>query len=618
MGKQWEMKWTKNYLPPNTLLKEKYRISAVLGTGSFGITYLGIDTLLEQTVAIKEFFPAGMAVRDHQGENVSVLPEQMELFEKEKKTFKAEAERIFGLFDIPGICVVKDYFEENETAYIVEEYMAGGTLKEYLDEQNSHMISWEECKAMFEPVMAGLGYIHTLGLVHRDISPDNLMFTSEGELKLIDFGAATVKEAAEETVKLKEHYAPPEQYKNAESIGPWSDIFALCAVMYQTLTGNKPVSSLQRIRKDNLSKISNYTNIPQQAEEAILQGLSLDIPKRYFYIGNLMDKLGMDISKVQSLIGKSRAVWGENWLKIITENNTELQKAKKRKLSYSQKKGILITFGAIVLATVIGVGGFKLYKDTHPEIVLQYKAQKLREEKSELADTPTVITDTENSEEYNKLINALAPYETTEDGREEGYHSYEVPEDVLKDLGLRSNGYMEYGKFYLDVDYVKELLECYYDQDLAKTSEYYYGSVIVQEKGKRSELTSRAYASISYSLKNEAGEELKITMEYDPVDKLISQIYLKGDVEDGKYFLENIFPYFVQETYFTEDEMNTLFAPSLEAYEKQDTLNAEEDEHISDNVYLSNHAKFNLSVDTMVGADYKYISLRLKSTGYYW
>ena len=153
---------------------------------------------------------------------------------------------------------------------------------------------------------------------------------------------------------------------------------------------------------------------------------------------------------------------------------------------------------------------------------------------------------------------------------------------------------------------------------MAKTSEYYYGSVIVQEKGKRSELTSRAYASISYSLKNEAGEELKITMEYDPVDKLISQIYLKGDVEDGKYFLENIFPYFVQETYFTEDEMNTLFAPSLEAYEKQDTLNAEEDEHISDNVYLSNHAKFNLSVDTMVGADYKYISLRLKSTGYYW
>ena len=114
MGKQWEMKWTKHYLPPNTLLKEKYRISAVLGTGSFGITYLGIDTLLEQTVAIKEFFPAGMAVRDHQGENVSVLPEQMELFEKEKKTFKAEAERIFGLFDIPGICVVKDYFEENE------------------------------------------------------------------------------------------------------------------------------------------------------------------------------------------------------------------------------------------------------------------------------------------------------------------------------------------------------------------------------------------------------------------------------------------------------------------------------------------------------------------------
>ena len=139
MGKQWEIKWTKKNLPPNTLLKDKYRISAVLGTGSFGITYLGIDSLLEQTVAIKEFFPSNMAGRDSAGKNVTVLSEQMELFEKEKKTFKAEAERVFGLFDVPGICVVKDYFEENNTAYIVEEYMAGGTLKEYLEAQNNHM-----------------------------------------------------------------------------------------------------------------------------------------------------------------------------------------------------------------------------------------------------------------------------------------------------------------------------------------------------------------------------------------------------------------------------------------------------------------------------------------------
>ncbi|MBO5460543.1 MAG: serine/threonine protein kinase [Ruminococcus sp.] len=616
MGKQWEMKWTKNYLPPNTLLKDKYRISAVLGMGSFGITYLGVDTLLEQNVAVKEFFPSKISMRDRQGQNVTVLPDYLEEFEKGKVTFKKEAERIFGLFDIPGICVVKDYFEENETAYIVEEYLAGGTLKDYLTEQNGKMISWRECREMFEPVMEGLCHIHAMGIVHRDISPDNLMFTGDGELKLIDFGAATVKEAADETVILKEGYAPPEQYKDTDMIGPWSDIFAVCAVMYQTLTGNKPVPSLQRIGKDSLSKISNYTDIPQREEEAVLQGLSLDIPKRYFYIGNLMDRLGMDVSKVQNLIGKNRAVWGEIWLKIITENNTELQKSRKKRLSFKQKKGIL-TFGAAAAVMVLlFVGGLKLYIITHEEEVLKYEAQKIREENEEAAKTKGLITDTEDAAEYEEMLDALEPYETTVEGTEEGDHDYEVPKDVLKKLGLCSNGYMGYGKFCLDVECVEKILEFYYDQKLTVTSEYYNGTVTARETGGRREMESRAYGSVSYSTKNTEGEEIYISIEYDPVDELVSQIYIKGDIEDGRFFLEKIFPYFVPETYFMTEEIETLFASSTEAFSKQETLSG--DEHLSEDVYVSNHAKFNLTVSTMVGADYKYVNLRLKSSGYYW
>lgn len=618
MEKQWNKKWTKNYLPPNTTLKNKYKISAVLGTGSFGITYLGMDTLLEQMVAIKEFFPASIAMRDHKGQTVTVLEEHQEEFEKEKKAFKAEAERIFGLFDVPGICVVKDYFEENETAYIVEEYLAGGTLKEYLDEQNNHMISWEVCKTMFEPVLEGLCYIHTLGLVHRDISPDNLMFNAEGELKLIDFGAATVKEAAEESVKLKEHYAPPEQYKNTDVIGPWSDIFALCAVMYQALTGNKVTPSLQRIRKENLTPISNYTNIPQQVEMAILQGLSLDIQKRYFYIGNLMDKLEMDASKVQNLIGKSRAVWGDTWLKIITEHNTELQKAKKRKLSYSQRKSVLIAMGVVALIATIGIGGTIYYQKTHQEAVLQQRALQLQEENSERAKEKVLLTDTEDADTFRKIMETLAPYETTEEGSDEGDHSYEVPKEVLQELGLRSNGYMEYGKFYLDVDYIEDLLAYYYDQEVTRATERYSGTVNIRKMGSKSELTSRAYSTVSYELINSTGTEVTVSVDYDPVDGLVSQISVKGDIEDGRYFLSDMFSYFVPETYFTDEEIDTLLAPSVDAFAKQDGLDAEENEYVAESVSASNHARFKLSIDTMVGSNYQYITLRLRSSGYYW
>lgn len=600
MGKQWEMKWTKKYLPPNTLLKDKYRISAVLGTGSFGITYLGLDTLLEQTVAIKEFFPANMSGRDFAGKNVTVAPDQIKLYEKEKKTFKAEAERIFGLFDVPGICVVKDYFEENNTAYIVEEYMAGGTLKEYLESQNNHMIPWEMCRDIFEPVLIGLCRIHSMGIVHRDISPDNLMFTSDGELKLIDFGAATVKETVEESVKLKENYAPPEQYKNEENIGPWSDIYAICAVMYQALTGNKPVSSFQRIRKDALVKISNYTNIPQTAEEAIAQGLSLDIQKRYFYIGNLMDKLGMSTENVQNLMGKSRAVWGENWLKIITENHTDLQKKKKR-LSYKQKRTILGICGGMLVAAAVIIGGVKLYASTHKEEVLNYMAQKTREKNEKLAETPGTVFYPIDSEEYKEIQKTLEPYKDTDYDYGDGYYVYNnIPKELLEKLNLRSDGEYGSGKFALDKEVVENLLAYYYEQNLEVSSESYMGSIRIIENDARKEVTSNAYIDISYSAKNAEGEKVQFSVYYDPIDELVSYISVKGDKEDCKFFLENIFPYFVTETYFTEEEMDKLLARA------------------SDSGYITNHAKFQMSFMESGIGDEEAIFVILKPNGYYW
>ncbi|MGI6021443.1 MAG: serine/threonine protein kinase [Lachnospiraceae bacterium] len=612
MGKQWEIKWTKKYLSPNTLLKEKYRISAVLGTGSFGITYLGMDQLLEQTVAIKEFFPSGIGMRDPEGKRVSVLPEHLDEFEYEKSVFKKEAENIFGLFDVTGICAVKDYFEENNTAYIIQEYLSGGTLKEYLEQRDGHLIPWTECAEMFRPVMEGLCHIHSRGIVHRDVSPDNLMFSENGELKLIDFGAATVKEAVKD-VKLKEAYAPLEQYKATELIGPWSDIFALCAVMYQVLTGNKPIPAIQRVKKDRLAKISNYADIPQQAEDAILQGLSLDIQKRYFYIGNLMENLGMDISKERLLIGKTREFWGETWLKITTENTARSQKSGNKRLTYRQKKTIIITACTVAAILFIMFGGIKLYSAVHPEEALKYKIQRVRKNNERAAKTPMIINDSEDPGKFDRMKKALSPYKT---GEEDGVYSYDVPKDVLKSIGLCGNGYMESGKFSVDTESMNDILTYCYDQKPTVDSEYYYGDVRIKDVGSIKTLASSAYSSISYSVINEAGKEISISVYYDPVDELISEVSLKGDIEDGIFFLKKIFPYFVPETYFTEEESDTLFAPSYEAFAKQEAEN--EEGGSTESVYLSNHALFRMMVMTSTGKYNNYIMITLKSSGYYW
>lgn len=245
---------------------------------------------------------------------VFTAQDQIDIFEEEKDRFKKEAETLFGNFHIPGICSVKDYFEENQTAYLAEEYLSGGTLKKYLEEKNNGMISWEECQRIFFPVLEGLCHVHSMGIVHRDISPDNLMFDSEGNLKLIDFGALRwIEDWSEEghQVVVKEAYAPPEQYTGSQMTGPWSDIYAVCGVMYQALTGRKPVPSMERIRKDTLIPISGLVSVPEKVEAALMQGLSLDVQKRYFYAGNLMEKLGMEEKNVQVLLGKTRHVWGE-------------------------------------------------------------------------------------------------------------------------------------------------------------------------------------------------------------------------------------------------------------------------------------------------------------------
>ena len=170
----------------------------------------------------------------------------------------------------------------------------------------------------------------------------------------------------------------------------------------------------------------------------------------------------------------------------------------------------------------------------------------------------------------------------------------------------------------MNIDSLEEILTYYYNMKPAVTSEYYYGNVMIRKTGNKSELTSSAYCTIYYSVKNEEGKEITITVEYDPVDNLITHMTLEGDIGDGMFFLKNIFSYFVQETYFTEEELDTLFAPSYEAFAKQDTLNDEEDEEITESIHVSNHALFNLTAMTSVRADYKYITLFLEPSGYYW
>ena len=282
-------------LRKGTRLIGRYTIEGVLGQGGFGITYLGIDELHEKKVAIKEFFPQGIVTRniEYQDTVTVTFVGEKDNYEKGKERFLKEARTMAKFSKDEGIVKALDFFEINNTAYIVMEYLEGVTLKQYLRE--NQRIAPEDLIELLVPLIESLDEIHSQGMIHRDISPDNIMVLPDGRIKLMDFGAARdYTEFGEKSLSivLKPGYAPPEQYQTHGIQGPWTDIYALCATMYKCITGENPPDAIERVMDDHLKKISAF-GIPvlPQIEEAIIKGMSVAANDRYQNVGDFCEDL---------------------------------------------------------------------------------------------------------------------------------------------------------------------------------------------------------------------------------------------------------------------------------------------------------------------------------------
>ena len=278
---------TKERLEIGYRLNGRYRVCRSLGQGGFGITYLAEDELLGQKIVIKEYFPAAFARRAEDG-SIRIMEEtDRAAFTEGRNRFLREARILTSLLDVPGVVKAWNYFQENQTAYLVMEYVQGISLRSWL-EQNGEVPSFDEALEMLRPVVLALANIHKKGLLHRDITPDNLMVGANGTVKLLDFGSARsyLREKDSEmtqTVLLKSGYAPPEQYDGKSVQGPWTDIYALSATLYEMITGCMPEDALQRQIRDELIEPSIYGAkiTPEQEEHLLKRGLALDERERY-------------------------------------------------------------------------------------------------------------------------------------------------------------------------------------------------------------------------------------------------------------------------------------------------------------------------------------------------
>ena len=318
-------------LRKGTRLIGHYTIEGVLGQGGFGITYLGIDELHEKKVAIKEFFPQGIVTRniEYQDTVTVTFVGEKDNYEKGKERFLKEARTMAKFSKDEGIVKALDFFEINNTAYIVMEYLEGITLKQYLRE--NQRIAPEDLIELLVPLIESLDEIHSQGMIHRDISPDNIMVLPDGRIKLMDFGAARdYTEFGEKSLSivLKPGYAPPEQYQTHGIQGPWTDIYALCATMYKCITGENPPDVIERVMDDSLKKISEFgIVIPPQEEAAIIKGMSVSAKDRYQDIKDFCEDLYGGYEEISVSENKESEVEIETGSEIKVTEIAEQQKS---------------------------------------------------------------------------------------------------------------------------------------------------------------------------------------------------------------------------------------------------------------------------------------------------
>ncbi len=273
------------HLSPGTVLNRKYCVGKVLGQGGFGITYLALDTYLDVKLAIKEYFPRELVSREAGGNNISVHSQTSRgQYNYALEKFLTEARTLARFEGHPNIISVRDYFEANGTAYMVMHYLDGITMKDYL-EQRKEPVSFAEGLNVIMPVLDALRAIHEKGILHRDISPDNIFITNKGRIILLDFGAArqAIGEKGKHlSVVLKPGYAPEEQYRSRGMQGPWTDIYAVAATFYRAITGYMPPESLDRLTDDPLVPPSGLGLQLTKAEEtALLTALAVRSENRY-------------------------------------------------------------------------------------------------------------------------------------------------------------------------------------------------------------------------------------------------------------------------------------------------------------------------------------------------
>lgn len=322
------------------ILQNRYKITGVLGEGGFGVTYKALDTFMDVPVAIKEY----------NNKNISGYDEAVK-----------EAKIAAGFYELDCIASARDFFTENDFAYIVMEYVSGISIKRYIKDNGP--LPGEVVLLKVKPLIESLIKIHETGVIHRDISGDNLMITKNKKLVLIDFGAARFMKEYENrdyTVIVKRGFSPIEQCRTNGKQGPYTDVYSLCATMYYMTTGIIPDDCVERVVKDKLKSLNIIEDTGLKADEsdAIMKGLAVWPDDRYQTMSELYKALYVSEDRADDNIAIPDE-YGQNSFFPHTRTGSTLSMYNAVKSFYNSrlyyKKKVYITIILLVMTIAAGL-----------------------------------------------------------------------------------------------------------------------------------------------------------------------------------------------------------------------------------------------------------------------